>query len=205
MPDLSLLLAFTLATMLLMLVPGPNVALIVANSIAYGARRGLLTVAGTATGVVPQLVLVGLGLTGVLDLAGHWFGWLRWAGVAYLVVLGVRAWRAPAEDLGGVGEVAGSAGALYARAVLVSLSNPKTLVFIGAFLPQFVNADAPPGPQVAVLCVLFVGIAVVVDSVWALLAGRLRGWIGRRGRWRGRVTGGLLIGAGAGLALARGR
>ena len=153
MPDPHMLLAFTLATALLMLVPGPNVALIVANSLAHGARFGLLTVAGTVAGVAPQLLLVCLGLAGVLDLAGHGLAWLRWAGAAYLVVLGIRAWRANEPDLGAVAPQARSPRAIFLRAVLIALSNPKTLLFLGAFLPQFTTTAAPATPQVALLSV----------------------------------------------------
>jgi homoserine/homoserine lactone efflux protein len=205
MPDPNLLVAFALATTLLMLIPGPNVALIVANSLAHGVRYGLLTVAGTTCGVIPQLALVVLGLAGVLDLVGHWFEWLRWAGVVYLVVLGIRHWRAPEPDLTIVTSQPRSARVIFIRAVLIALTNPKTLLFLGAFLPQFVTPKATPGPQVAVLSVIYVAIAVAVDGAWALLAVRVRGWLRTRGRWRARLTGGLLISAGAGLALARRR
>jgi len=99
MPDLLMLPAFVLATVILLLIPGPNVALIVANSVAYGARYGLLTVAGTSTAVVLQLALTGLGMTEVLGTLGHWFEWLRWIGAAYLVWIGVQQWRAAAVDL----------------------------------------------------------------------------------------------------------
>lgn len=203
MPEPNLLLAFAAAVTLLMLLPGPNVALIVANSVAHGPRYGLLTVAATCTGVVPQLLLVGLGLAGVLDLVGHWFEWLRWAGAGYLIFLGIRQWRAPQPDLTAVGAQPRSTRAIFIRAVLISLTNPKTLLFLGAFLPQFVTPDAPAGRQVAVLSVIYVGVGLAVDSVWALLAGQLRGWLHARGRARARLTGALLIGAGAGLALAR--
>ncbi len=89
--------------------------------------------------------------------------------------------------------------------MLISLTNPKTLLFLGAFLPQFVTPRAAATPQVIMLSVIYVGLAIGVDAVWALLAGRLRGWLRTRGRLRARLTGGLMIGAGAGLALARGR
>jgi len=79
--------------------PGPNVSLIVANSIAYGTRFGLLTVAGTSAAIVLQLGLTTLGLTALLGAMATWFEWLRWIGVAYLVVLGVRQWRAAPLDL----------------------------------------------------------------------------------------------------------
>lgn len=203
MPDPSLLLAFAAAVTLLMLLPGPNLALIVANSVTHGPRYGLLTVAATCTGVMPQLLLVGLGLTGVLDLVGHWFEWLRWAGAGYLIFLGIRQWRAPNVDLAAVGAQPRSASTMFVRAVLISLTNPKTLLFLGAFLPQFVTPGLPAGRQVAVLSLIYVGVAITVDSGWALLAGQLRGWLHARGRTRARLTGGLLIGAGAGLALAR--
>jgi homoserine/homoserine lactone efflux protein len=201
----NVLLSFGLATTLLMLIPGPNVALIVANSLAHGVRYGMLTVLGTTCGVVPQLVLVCLGLTGLLDVASHWFEWLRWAGVAYLVILGVQHWRAQAPDLTQVRAQPRSGRMVFARAVLIALSNPKTMLFLGAFLPQFIAPGAAAGPQVTLLAALYVVVAVAVDSVWAVLASRLRGWLSTRARLRARLTGGLLIGAGAGLALARGK
>jgi threonine/homoserine/homoserine lactone efflux protein len=88
--DFSLYLAFVLATCILMLIPGPNVALIVANSVAYGTRFGLLTMAGTSSAMVVQLVITALGMTAVLGFLGLWFEWLRWTGVVYLVYLGIR-------------------------------------------------------------------------------------------------------------------
>ena len=205
MPGPNLLFAFALATALLMLVPGPNVALIIANSLAHGVRYGLLTVAGTSCGVIPQLLLVCLGLSGVLEFVGHWFEWLRWAGVAYLLVLGVQHWRAQEPDLTKIAPQPRSGRAIFVRAVLIALTNPKTLLFLGAFLPQFVTPQAAAGPQVVVLAVIYFAIAAVLDSLWAVLAGRLGGVLRTRGRLRARLTGGLLIGAGAGLALARGK
>jgi len=87
----------------------------------------------------------------------------------------------------------------------VSLTNPKTLLFYGAFLPQFVTAERPLAPQVAVLSVVFLTMAVGVDSGWAFAAGRARPLLARRGRLRNRLSGGMLMGAGVGLALARPR
>ena len=96
---LPLYAAFVAATAILMLIPGPNVALIVANSLAHGARFGLLTVAGTAAAMALQLALTGLGMTALLGGLAQAFGVLRWIGVAYLLWLGVSAWRAPPTDL----------------------------------------------------------------------------------------------------------
>jgi threonine/homoserine/homoserine lactone efflux protein len=201
----GLLAAFVLAVTTLMLIPGPNVALIVANSVTYGPSYGLLTVAGTSSAMVVQLGLTALGMTALLGTLGLWFAWLRWIGVAYLVVLGVRQWRAPAVDLAATPPQPRSARGLYARALFVSLTNPKTLFFYGAFLPQFVRADRAPGPQIALLAATFLALALTIDSGWALLAGRLRGVLAARGRLRNRLAGGVLIGAGAALALARRR
>lgn len=195
--------AFMMATLALLLLPGPNVALIVANSVAYGPRFGLLTVAGTSAAMVVQLALTALGLAGVLGAAGHLFEWVRWTGVAYLLYAGVQQWRAPVADLSGVRAQPRSASGILARALLVSLTNPKTLLFYSAFLPQFVSPDRPVAPQMMVLSAAFLALAVLVDSGWALAAGRARPLLARRGRMRQRVSGAALIGAAAGLALAR--
>jgi threonine/homoserine/homoserine lactone efflux protein len=203
MTPLELYLAFVAATAVLMLIPGPNVALIVANSVAHGTRFGLLTVAGTASGVVVQLALTVLGASAALDFLAAGFDWLRWAGVAYLVWLGIAAWRAPPVDLTQVRSQARSARAIYLRGLLVCLTNPKTLLFCGAFLPQFVAPGADTMHQLVLLAVTFFVVSTVLDSLWALLAGRLRALLVARARLRNRVTGGLLIGAGLGLALAR--
>jgi homoserine/homoserine lactone efflux protein len=199
---LDLLLGFALATAILILIPGPNVSLIVANSIAYGTRYGLLTVAGTSSAIVLQLALTALGLTATLTVLADWFEWIRWMGVAYLLYLGIRQWIAAPVDLTRTPPQPRSVRAIALRGFLISLTNPKTLLFYGAFFPQFLTADAPVGTQVATLSLTFLVVAAGLDSAWALLAGRLRGVLAIRGRLRNRLSGGLLIGAGIGLALA---
>jgi len=201
----QLYLAFVLATTVLMLIPGPNVALIVANSVAYGTRYGLLTVLGTSSAMVLQLALTAIGMTALLSWLSQMFEWLRWLGVAYLLFLGIRQWLAKPVDLTRTRPQMKSLKAIYGRGFLISLTNPKTLLFYGAFFPQFIAADLPPGPQIALLALSFMAVAVLVDSGWALLSGHARGLLGSRGRLRNRLTGGLLIGAGLGLALARRR
>ena len=205
MPEPSLLLTFILATTILMLIPGPNVALIVANSVAWGTRYGLLTVTGTAAAMVVQLGLTALGMSAALGALAAWFEWLRWLGVGYLLWLGVRQWRAPAVDLTRVPAQPRSARAIALRGFLVSLTNPKTLLFYGAFLPQFVSLDRPVLPQVALLSGVFLVLAVLLDGGWAVVAGRARFLLASRGRLRNRLSGGLLMCAGVGLALARRR
>jgi len=205
MIHIQLYLAFVLATTILMLIPGPNVALIVANSVAYGTRYGLLTVLGTSSAMVLQLAITAIGMTALLSWLSQMFEWLRWLGVAYLLFLGIRQWLAAPVDLTRTRPQMKSLQAIYGRGFLISLTNPKTLLFYGAFFPQFIAADLPPGPQIALLAGTFMAVAVLVDSGWAVLSGRARGLLASRGRLRNRLTGGLLIGAGLGLALARRR
>ncbi|MBV9785600.1 MAG: LysE family translocator [Acidisphaera sp.] len=200
MIDLQLYLAFLGATTVLMLIPGPNVALIVSNSVAYGTRYGLLTMAGTAAAMVPQLFLTALGMAAVLGGVAHLLAWVRWLGAAYLIFLGIRQWRVAPVDLSRITPQPRSVRAIWLRGFLVSCSNPKTLLFYGAFFPQFVAADRPLAPQMALLAAGFLATAVFWDSLWAMLAGRARRLLASRGRLRNRLTGGILIGAGAGLA-----
>ena len=200
---LELYCTFVAATIALMALPGPNVALIVANSIAYGRRFGFVTVAGTSTAMVPQLVLTVFGMIGLLTIMSHIFEWVRWLGVVYLLYLGVRAWLAPATDLTKMAPESRSARSIFMRGFLVSLTNSKTLLFYAAFFPQFVAPGSDVGTQLALLSATFLGIAVALDSCWALAAGRLRGLLAARGTLRNRLTGGFYLAAAAGLAGAR--
>ena len=200
--DPRLYAAFILATVLLALFPGPNMALIVANSVQRGTRYGFLTLAGTTAALVLQLALVAVGMTTLLATAGHWLSALRLIGAAYLIWLGVQSWRAPPPALD-VQVVPLSARATVLRGLLVSLTNPKVLLFFGAFFPQFVSPAGSLALQLAVMSVSFVVVVALLDSVWAVLAGRARHWIVRQGRLVGRLSGGLLVGAGVGLALSR--
>jgi threonine/homoserine/homoserine lactone efflux protein len=200
MPNLYL--GFVAACVLLMLFPGPNVTLIVANSMKDGLRFGLLTVAGTATAMAVQLGFTALGMTALLAGASTWFGALRWVGAAYLVYLGITQWRAPAGDLAAL-PADPNRRKIFARAALVSLTNPKTLFFYGAFFPQFISPGRDIGTQIAILSATFLAIELVIDSGWAMLAHQARHVISRHGRLRNRITGGALVGAGVALAAAR--
>ncbi len=198
--SLSVYLTFVGASVGLILLPGPNVALILATSLTRGVRAGLTTVVGTALAMVVQLTLVVLGAGVLLTLSAAWFETLRWLGVAYLVMLAVLAWRArPAPALPRpVG-----AGRTVARGFLVSLTNPKTLLFFGAFLPQFVQPGPEAVGQLVLLAATFVALSVCLDSVWAILAARLRAVAAMPERLRNRLGAGFFLGAGVGLALAR--
>ena len=200
MVDPPLLLTFALTSAVLIAIPGPNIAFIVANSLGQGTRAGLLTVAGTSSAGALLLLLAGAGLTAALTSLANWVEWVRWLGVAYL---GVAQWRAEPVSLRRQPEAPRSATWLCGRGALMSLTNPKTLVFYAAFLPQFIDPARRVGPQLAELAAVWFAIGVANDTAWALLAGRLRPFLAARGRFRNRVSGGLMIGAGLGLALSR--
>lgn len=201
---LDLYLGFVAGCAILIAIPGPNVALIVANSMTHGARYGLVTVAGTASAMILQLAVVVAGASALLGFLANLFDWLRWLGVAYLLWLGIQAWRSDSAELSGVVAEPRSLVSIFARGFLVSLTNPKTLLFYAAFLPQFVSPDSGETTrQLLVLAGTFLMVAVVLDGAWALLAGRLRRLLHMKVRLRNRITGGLLIGAGLGLAFAR--
>jgi threonine/homoserine/homoserine lactone efflux protein len=199
----ALYLAFIFASTVLLLIPGPNVALIASVSIAHGQRAGLLTVMGTSCAMVLQLAMTIAGMSALLSVSANWFSALRWIGVLYLLYLGIRAWRAAPNDLTAAPPAKPAMFAFVWRGLLISLTNPKTLLFFGAFLPQFVSPAPPLLPQLLILSMTFLALAVILDGAWALLAGRLRSVLRTRACLRNRLQGGLLIGAAAGLALAR--
>jgi threonine/homoserine/homoserine lactone efflux protein len=197
----GLLLAFIAASAVLIAIPGPNVALIVANSVAHGTRFGLLTVAGTSTAAAMHLGLTVLGMSALLAVLADWFEWIRWGGVAYLLWIGVAQWRAAPQDLTRARPQGRQV--IFGRGVAVGLTNPKTLLFYGAFLPQFIAPEGDVPRQLLLLAATFLVVATLLDGLWALMAGRLRALLTTHVRWRNRLTGGLLMGAGLGLALAR--
>ena len=203
MIDPGLYIAFAATVAILALTPGPNLALIVANSVAHGPRYGLVTIAGTSSAMIVQLGLTALGMTGLMGTLGGLFEWFRWIGVVYLVYLGIVQWRAIVIDLSGTPPEAKSASAIFGRGFFISLTNPKTLLFYGAFFPQFVDPAKEIGPQVAILSATFLALICMIDTGWAFAAGRARGILSAHGRLRNRISGGLLIGAGIGLAFAR--
>lgn len=200
--SLELYLAFIAATVLLVFTPGPMVAFITATTLSRGLSHGLVAVLGSTLASAIQIGVVALGLTAILNAASEAFFWLKWIGVFYLIFLGIMALRKPAEDLG-VAKPAASAKRTFIEAFFVNLTNPKGLLFHGAFLPLFISPAAPAGPQLALLGLTFLFVASLLDCCWALFASRMQPLLTRAGRWRHRITGGVLLTAAAGLALVR--
>jgi len=192
------LLALIAATSVLVMIPGPNVALIVASILRYGLRMGIVTVVGTTAGVGLQLLLVVFGLAALIEFAAGALTWIKWAGVIYLVYLGIRTWREPAIDLDRIE----AAPIMFWRGCIVALLNPKTLLFNAAFIPQFVGG-APTLPQLGFVALVFLSVLLIGDILWVAFANAARRYIGRYGRMRNRVTGAFLTAAGAGLALSQ--
>lgn len=192
---------FTLAvaTAILVMIPGPNVALIVANSVRYGFRTGATTAMGVTIGNTIQILLVVLGMTAIIELAADALTWIRWAGVAYLVYLGIRTWN---EPVGNLTEVK-AAPAMFWRGVMIAAANPKTLLFIAAFLPQFVMPDGGVSGHPATIAAVFLAVLLAGDVTWALLANSARRLLERYASARNRITGTFLVAAGVGLALSR--
>lgn len=210
----QLYLAYVAACFAIVIVPGPTVTLIIANSLRHGARAGLLNVAGTQLGLAVMIAILCVGLASIIATIGVWFDWVRLAGAAYLVWLGLKLLRAT----GGLDEPGSAAppqapppsppprSGFFLQGFLVILSNPKALLFFGAFIPQFVDPNGNAAWQVVLLGATFMAVATLCDGAYAVLVGRLGlALSGRRVRIVSRLSGGLLIGGGVWLALARAR
>jgi threonine/homoserine/homoserine lactone efflux protein len=194
--------AFVLITVVLIITLGPIVTLVIATGATQGVRAALITVAGTTLGNAVLLAAIAFGLNWVLQNAAMLFEVLRWGGAAYLVWLGIQAWRHA-----GTGSKAAYAGGRvnFLRGVLVALSNPKTIAFFTAFLPQFIDPTLPAERQLAAMCLVSVLLAAATDSTWAVAAGLGRAWFMKpaRAKLLGRLSGTALIGGGIWLSLVR--
>ncbi|HET7490429.1 MAG TPA: LysE family translocator [Bradyrhizobium sp.] len=203
--SIELYLAFVAACTALALLPGPIVTLVIANGLRHGTRAALTNIAGVQAGVAIVIGIVAIGLTSLMATMGYWFDRVRFAGAAYLVWLGIRLIR---EPVAGVEADAPPPprGGFFLQGFLVALSNPKLLVFFGAFIPQFVDLSQDHLSQVTQLGVTFMVIAALTDATYALLAGRVRRFFSaRRTRTLSRVSGSFMIGGGIWLALTRAR
>jgi threonine/homoserine/homoserine lactone efflux protein len=203
--SLQFYLAYVLACVVLVIVPGPTVTVIVANSLRHGTRAGLLNIAGTQVGLAAMICIVLVGLASLIETVGYWFDWVRLAGAAYLIWLGVKLIRNPGA-LGEVDAAPKPRGGFFVQGLLVLMSNPKALLLFGAFIPQFVDPKGNYVGQVLVLGATAMIVAAIFDTGYAVLAGRARSLLPpRRVRLVSRVSGAFLIGGGVWLALMRSR
>ena len=219
---IAVLIGFVIACILLAVTPGPNMALIISSTLGGGLRAGLVTLAGTLSGLAILVTVAAVGMTSVMVLMSEWFDVIRWLGAIYLIFLGVRQLRQYGRSRRAPtcpttpGAVAGAAAGLqpdrpaggstwrFAQGVVVALSNPKVLLFLGAFLPQFVSPAAPPGQQLALLSVAFMLTLATVDLSYTLAIAKARTSVDiRRLRFLDAISGALLLAGGLVLATAR--
>ena len=201
--SLQLYLAYVAACFVIVIVPGPNVTLIIANSLKYGTRAGLLNIAGSQLGLALCCGIVLLGLASLIEAMGWLFEVVRLVGAAYLVWLGIKLWRS-ADSLGQPGEAPEPRGGFFLQGFLVLMSNPKALVLFGALFPQFIDPSCDYVAQVVLLGATSMVVALVFDGLYAFATGRAGAALSRhRARSIGRASGLCMIGGGVWLALSR--
>jgi len=194
--------AFLLITFVLVIVPGPIVTLVISTGATRGTRAALITVAGSTVGNALLISGIALGLSIVIQHTAMIFDYLRWIGAAYLVWLGIQAWRHAGEGAA----MAPPRGHVYfRRGFLAAITNPKTIAFFTAFLPQFIDPALPASHQLLVMCSVAITMAALTDCAWGVVAGAGRSFFLQRvsTKWLGRLSGTVLIGGGVWLSLAR--
>jgi len=199
--SVSTLLAFILASFVIIVIPGPSVLFVIGRSLALGRRAGLLSVLGNEAGVVPVVFAVAFGVGAIVSASIVVFTIIKIVGACYLAYLGIQAIRHRNDGLAKAIEErprSVSPGRVFLQGFVVGVTNPKSLVFFVAVLPQFVNRSAGAIPwQFVILGMIFVFIALVSDSVWAILAGTARNWFATNPKRISRMSavgGGMMIG-----------
>jgi threonine/homoserine/homoserine lactone efflux protein len=196
-------LAYLVATIVIVMVPGPTVTLVVASGMRHGARAALLNVAGTLAGVALVFAVVCIGLASALAALGNWFDYIRFIGAAYLVWIGLQMLFSHGGAAEGAAPTAPRMG-FFAQGLLVAISNPKTLFFFGAFIPQFIDPTGSYPLQIALMGVSAMFFGALSDSTYALAAARAgRALSAKRFRLLTRIGGGFLVGGGLWLAFSR--
>lgn len=190
----GVLLAFAGACLLLFLKPGPAMSVIVANSVGYGVRGGMISVAGNIVGFALLLTIVGFGLSWIAVTMQIWFNWIRLGGAVYLTWLGISRLR-NAGQISKYGE--NPTGDLFRDGFVVAVANPEVLLFLAAFLPPFVDPLRPAAPQIVALAAIFVTVSAIAGALLAVLAGQAKHVLsGDRLRFIDYLSGGLLVVAG---------
>lgn len=196
---------YVTAVFLISATPGPNMLHVMTQSIVHGPRKAMMTMAGLMSAILLCLMASALGLGAMLKASPRLFDMLRYAGVAYLVWLGIKAWRAPVVASESNATPSMSGLSLYGTGFLTGLANPKLIVFAAALFPQFIDTGRPFTIQLAILVISFVVIESFWYSVYALGGLRLKRWLepAHRQRLFNRGTGVLFVGFGGALLGAR--
>lgn len=195
-------LIYLLAVVGLSLTPGPNSLLVLAHGALHGHRKTLWTVAGGAVGFVTLIALSMLGISALLQASTGALSVLKWIGGAYLCWMGVQLWRAPALALGTAGAAKDAVSTtLFRQGLLAAVSNPKVLLFYGAFLPQFINPHRELWSQFVIMATTFASVECTVEYWLARLAHRVRPMLNRMGKKFSRSCGVLFAAMGVALPL----
>ena len=181
MPSPEVFAAFAVASLALLIVPGPSVLYIVTRSVDQGRSAGLVSVLGIHTGSLVHVAAAALGLSAILASSAVSYGVVKYAGAAYLVWLGIKALR-ERHDEAAEGRRERSLGRIYAQGVVVNVLNPKTALFFLAFLPQFVDVGEPVTAQVLLLGLTFILLGFVSDGAYALASARVARTLAARRR-----------------------
>lgn len=200
--------AFAAACLIVLIIPGPTILLVVAYALSIGRTAALAVVAGVALGDLVAMTLSVIGLGALMQSSALLFSILKWIGAAYLIWLGFTLWRSPPAVLREAEAAAPPALAprrIFAHAFVVTATNPKSIVFFVAFVPQFIAPGVDPAPQLALMTATFVLLAAANAAAYGLLAERLRRLLKtpRAARTANRIGGGALMGLGVATALAR--
>jgi threonine/homoserine/homoserine lactone efflux protein len=201
-PDSHSLALFAAAAVALLVVPGPAVLYIVAQSAEHGRVAGIVSVAGVHVGTLVHVAAAAVGLSAIVVSSALAFSVVKYVGAAYLVYLGVRR-LLERDDQVQLRRREQRLKALFAHGAIVNVLNPKTALFFLAFLPQFVDAEGTVWTQVVVFGLTFVLLGFVSDGFYALAAGTLGSWLRERRRALRYASGSVFIGLGVSAALAR--
>lgn len=196
---LDLWLTFTAATLVVLVIPGPTILLVLSYALTQGRRVAVGMALGVALGDFVAMTASLLGLGTLVMASSALFAVLKWIGAAYLVYLGINLLRAGPAKIDTSDPDPKPVRAIFTHAAVVTATNPKSIAFFVAFVPQFIRADAPLAPQFTVLIATFVTLGTMNALVYALMADRLRARIRRPGvlTWMNRAGGGVLVTMGA--------
>lgn len=203
MIDPVIVLPYVLACLLFAVIPGPSVSVVIANSLAGGTKAGLFTILGTSLSMISMVFVVAIGLEAVMTFVSGAFEVIKLAGAAYLIWIGWKMFRSSGRLDMAVGDRL-PIGRYIWQGALTNWSNPKTLLFLSAFLPQFIDLSRPAFWQIMTLGMICLVVAACSDSVYAVAAGQARHLLtAARVRMVNRVSGVILMAGGVWLALQK--
>jgi len=200
--DLHTWLLYLAAVVGLSLSPGPNGLLALTHGAVHGWRKATFTIAGGVIGFVIVIALSMFGIGALLQASATALTVMKWVGGAYLVWLGIQVWRSPPVGMKAEDAAKATTGqAMFLHALLLTLANPKVLLFFTAFLPGFIDPARPLLTQFFIIAGTFAGVEFVTEMLIAGMAQRINAWLARVGRRFNQVCGGIIAAIGAMLPL----